>query len=95
MSRFLRAGMIRDRLDDIVEASLMLLQDLDAGSEKAKSHALDIVEMAKELREFICRWECEPLIYTGRGSTDEVISTLDALISAAETKAGRVRRVQD
>ena len=95
MSRFLRAGMIRDRLDDIVEASSMLLRDLDSGNEKAKSLALDIAEMAKELREFICRWECEPLIYTGRGTTDEVISALDALLSAAESKSRRARRVQD
>jgi len=95
VSRFLRAGMIRDRLDDIVEASSMLLRDLDSGNEKAKSLALDIAEMAKELREFICRWECEPLIYTGRGTTDEVISALDALLSAAESKSRRARRVQD
>jgi hypothetical protein len=92
VSRFLRAGLIRDRLDDIAEASAMLLRDVDPGDEKVRDLALDIAEMAKDLREFISRWECEPLIFTGRGSTDEIISLLDSLLSKADRAARRAKR---
>jgi hypothetical protein len=92
MSRFLRAGLIRDRIDDIVEASLMLLRDAGKKDERIRDLALDIVEMARELREFISRWECEPLIYTGKGSTDEIISLLDSLLQRSERAAHRARR---
>lgn len=92
MSRFLRAGLIRDRIDDIVEASAMLLSDVDPDNERARDLAIDIAEMAKDLREFISRWECEPLIYTGRGTTDEVIRLLDSLLGKAERSNRRAKR---
>lgn len=86
MSRFLRVGMIADRLDDIVEAaSLLLGEDTDPAT--VKSVADDIRTMALELKEFITRWDCEPLIYVGRGNTDQVIRMLDDLISKAENGA--------
>lgn len=70
----------------------MLLRDVDPGDEKVRDLALDIAEMAKDLREFISRWECEPLIFTGRGSTDEIISLLDSLLSKADRAARRAKR---
>jgi len=94
MSRFLRVGMIMDRIDDILEATTMLLEQIsseDAGANlpKAREMAEDIRAMALDLREFISRWDCEPIIYTGRGTTDEVITMLDQLISRAERRKGR------
>lgn len=88
MSRFLRAGLIADRLNDIIEASSMLLGEIDPRDDKAGDLARDIGAIAADLKEFIARWECEPLIYTGRGTTDEVINLLDSLLSKARA-AGR------
>lgn len=89
MSRFLRVGVIADRLDDIIEASSLILECADSGEEeslaKIKELAGDIREMARGLKEFISRWDCEPIIYTGRGTTDEIINMLDQLISKAES----------
>ncbi|MGE5580103.1 MAG: hypothetical protein ACM3WU_08690 [Bacillota bacterium] len=84
MSRFLRAGLLRDRIDDIVDASSLLVQEINLGDEKLRHLAADIRDLAQDLRDFIDRWDCEPLIYTGRGTTDEVISLLDGLLSKAE-----------
>lgn len=84
MSRFLRAGLIADRVNDIIEASSMLLRESRFEDAKARDLALDIASMAADLRDFIARWDCEPLIYTGRGTTDEVISLLDSLLNRAE-----------
>lgn len=84
MSRFLRAGLLRDRIDDIVDASSQLVKEINLGDQKIRRLAADIRDMALDLRDFIDRWDCEPLIYTGRGSTDEIISLLDGLLSKAE-----------
>ncbi|MGI6631481.1 MAG: hypothetical protein ACOX5M_00360 [Bacillota bacterium] len=40
--------------------------------------------LARDLKEFLSRWSSEPIIYTGGGTTDEVICMLDALITKAE-----------
>ncbi len=87
MSRFLRAGLMRDRIDDIIEASSMLLREVDPRNEKLRALAQDIADMAADLSEFIARWDCEPLIYTGRGTTDEIIALLDSLLNKAEGMA--------
>jgi len=84
LSRFLRAGLLRDRIDDIVDAASQLVQEINLGDAKLRRLAADIRDMAQDLRDFIDRWECEPLIYTGRGTTDEIISLLDGLLSKAE-----------
>jgi hypothetical protein len=84
VSRFLRAGLLRDRIDDIVDASSQLVKEINLGDQKLRRLAADIRDMALDLRDFIDRWDCEPLIYTGRGSTDEIISLLDGLLSKAE-----------
>jgi hypothetical protein len=83
MSRFLRAGIIADKMDDIIEAADLLAKESDSNL-KSKSLALDILDMAMSLREFLQRWDCEPLIYTGRGTTDEVINMLDYLLSKVD-----------
>ncbi len=87
MSRFLRAGLLRDRIEDILDASTMLLGEVDARDNKLRLLAEDIRDLAQDLRDFMTRWDCEPLIYTGRGTTDEVIALLDNLLTRAEGMA--------
>ncbi|HHY69976.1 MAG TPA: hypothetical protein PLB36_04900 [Bacillota bacterium] len=92
MSKFLRAGILRDRLSDIVEASRMLQEALDSGEEgprRCKELAMDIESMANEIIDFMSYWNCEPLIYLGEGTTDEVIGFLDKLIYEAEAGKGK------
>ena len=87
MSRFLRAGLLRDRIDDILDASSMLLREVDPRDDKLRLLAEDIRDIAQDLRDFITRWDCEPLIYTGKGTTDQIITLLDGLLSRAEGMA--------
>ncbi len=88
MSRFLRVGIFLDKLDDIAEAANMLFEaaksDEGKNLSKAMELASDIEYMANELRNFIARWDCEPLIYVGEGTTQEVINLLDTLLLNAE-----------
>lgn len=81
-------GVFLDRLEDIAEAANMLFEEAkseDADSlAKAMELAEDIESMAVELRNFINRWNCEPLIYMGKGTTEEIINLLDALLMDAE-----------
>ncbi|HRC53670.1 MAG TPA: hypothetical protein PLK53_04115 [Bacillota bacterium] len=89
MSKFLRAGIFRDRLNDIKEASQMLQEALDSGGEeelgRSRELATDIESMVSEIIDFISRWDCEPLIYIGKGTTDQVIAFLDALITQTQS----------
>ncbi len=89
MSRFLRVGIFLDRLEDIAEAASMLSEaaksEEDIELARAMELADDIESMARELRDFIARWNCEPLIYTGKGTTEEIINLLDTLLTNAES----------
>ncbi|HHT85632.1 MAG: hypothetical protein ACOX34_08730 [Bacillota bacterium] len=94
MSRFLRVGVFLDRLEDIAEAANLLSEAVksseDINSAKAIELAEDIESMAKELLNVITRWNCEPLIYTGGGTTEEVITLLDTLLKDAEKREKRL-----
>jgi len=89
VSRFLRVGIFLDRLEDIAEAASMLSEaaksEEDTELARAMELADDIESMARELRDFIARWNCEPLIYTGKGTTEEIINLLDTLLTNAES----------
>ncbi len=89
MSKFLRVGIFRDRLNDIKEASQLLQEALDSGGEeglgRSRELAMDIESMVTEIIDFISRWDCEPLIYIGKGTTEQVIAFLDALITQAQS----------
>jgi hypothetical protein len=86
MSRFLRVGFLSDRIGDIIEASLLLLERIGDGDDRAKEMVKDILAMATDMRDFLSRWSSEPIIYTGRGTTDEVISMLDSLLTEANLR---------
>jgi len=67
----------------------MLQEALDSGGEeelgRSRELAMDIESMVSEIIDFISRWDCEPLIYIGKGTTDQVIAFLDALITQAQS----------
>jgi len=86
MSRFLRVGFISDRIDDIIEASSLLLERMDKDDERAEI-VKDILAMANDVRSFLSRWSSEPIIYTGAGTTDDVIRMLDSLITEARERS--------
>ncbi|HHX10351.1 MAG TPA: hypothetical protein GX729_03110 [Firmicutes bacterium] len=90
MSRFLRVGVFLDRLEDIAEAANMLSETMKSDEDNSLSKAIelahDIESMAKELLYVITRWNCEPLIYTGKGTTEEIINLLDTLLEDAEKR---------
>jgi hypothetical protein len=86
MSRFLRVGFISDRIGDIIEASSLLLERMDEGDERAET-VRDILAMANEVRDFLSRWSSEPIIYTGAGTTDDIIRMLDSLITEARQRS--------
>lgn len=86
MSRFLRVGVIADGIGDIIEASSILLNTIDPNDDKSREIAKDILAMATDLKHFLARWSSEPIIYTGGGTTDEVICMLDGLITKASQR---------
>lgn len=98
MSRFLRVGIFLDRLEDIAEAANLLSEAIQSGEDanlpKALELAHDIETMAKELLNVITRWNCEPLIYTGKGTTEEIINLLDTLLENAEKSTQAPRRTE-
>lgn len=69
----------------------MLQEALESGGEeglgRSRELAMDIESMVTEIIDFISRWDCEPLIYIGKGTTDQVIAFLDALIT--QTQSGK------
>ncbi|MCR4400498.1 MAG: hypothetical protein NUV35_06460 [Syntrophomonadaceae bacterium] len=89
MTNFLPAGIINDRLADIQQAVRELEEMLPARtSRKARAQMAAIRQAAEELLEFIQAFPCQPLIYTGKGSTEEVIDRLEWLLVFSQLDAG-------
>ncbi len=88
MSKFLRVGLIADTINDIIEASSMLLEHAQGSEAETRQIARDIHDMATNLLDFMSRLSCEPIIYTGKGSTDQVIDMLEKLLQRAEAASG-------
>lgn len=78
MTNFLSAGIINDTISDINQKTAETRKYLDEGKiEEVAKGLMEIENMALDLWVFIERFECQPLIYTGSGSTDEVIKRLE------------------
>ncbi|MGR6836024.1 hypothetical protein [Syntrophomonas erecta] len=86
MTNFLPAGIIKDTITDILAKSTELQKDLtEQRLFQVKQGLKDIEDMAAELAVFLERLSCEPLIYTGTGTTEEVIKRLEwALVFTEE-----------
>ncbi|HHY35609.1 MAG TPA: hypothetical protein GX510_08285 [Firmicutes bacterium] len=92
MARFLRVGVFQDKLDRIIELCSSLRVEPEVARNARMKQALDeIAGLALGIKEFMNSFPSEPLIWTGRGDTDEVIAMLESLVAAAES-AGQVLR---
>ena len=82
MSNFLPAGIISDTVEQIIFKADELVQAM-AEEEKGeglpdwRDKAAEIEEIAFGLSIFLEKLSCQPLIYTGPGTTEEVVRRLD------------------
>lgn len=85
MTNFLPAGIINETLEEICQQITKLKELMDAGdNDKAKQGLIELEETALELWVFIEKFSCQPLIYTGQGSTDEIIRRLEWALTFVE-----------
>lgn len=85
MTNFLPAGMINETLEEICQQIAALRYAVKDGDQEALLKGLDDVEnVALDLWIFIEKFSCQPLIYTGKGSTDEIISRLEWALEFSE-----------
>jgi len=98
VTHFLPAGFLKEELREIERQARLLQEELRgagaATSARLRALADDIARRAREAYRSISRLSCEPLIWTGAGSTDEVISMLERLLvdgsptGAVDTREG-------
>lgn len=85
MTNFLPAGIISDTIIEIQARSCELQKDLAAQNlYKLKQGLKEIEEMAVELAVFLEKLSCQPLIYTGSGTTEEIIRRLEWALTFSE-----------
>lgn len=85
MTSFLPAGIINETLEEICEKITRLKEMMDAGeNEQAKRGLIELEETALGLWDFIEKFTCQPLIYTGMGNTDEIIRRLEWALTFTE-----------
>lgn len=85
MTTFLSAGIITETLEAICQQVAQLKQWMDAGdTEQVSRGLLELEQTALELSIFIEKFSCQPLIYTGQGSTDEIIRRLEWALTFIE-----------
>ncbi|HHW60365.1 MAG TPA: hypothetical protein GX404_00495 [Syntrophomonadaceae bacterium] len=85
MTNFLPAGIINETISDISQRTAETRQHLAAGRmEEVARGLIEIENMALDLRVFIEGFSCQPLIYTGSGSTEEVINRLEWALTFME-----------
>ncbi len=84
MTNFLPAGIINENLDEIVE-KIDRLRELGQDCSLEVQQELQVLkEMTLELRLFMSSFSCQPLIYTGPGSTEEIIQRLEWALAFSE-----------
>lgn len=85
MTNFLPAGIINETLEEICEKITRIKEMMDAGeNEPAKQGLMELEETALGLWIFIEKFSCQPLIYTGLGSTDEIMRRLEWALTFTE-----------
>ena len=85
MTNFLPAGIINETISDINQKAREMKSYLAEDNLYELKKSLDeLEEMALDLWVFIERFQCEPLIYTGPGKTDEVIKRLEWALAFSE-----------
>lgn len=106
MTNFLPACFIKERIAEIGEGLdylLTVLQEADGNHEPGSEHLSEKVSeevrqvignlklKAAETSEFMQRFPSDPLIYTGEGSTDQVIAMLESLLAEKALRTERAR----
>lgn len=85
MTNFLPAGIINDRLNDICRLAGELQELLAPGKDSEVAEYLgQLQDAAQEVLDLIQSFSCQPLIYTGKGTTEEVITRLEWLLAFSE-----------
>lgn len=85
MTNFLPAGIINETISDINQKAREMKTLLaDNRLDDVKKVLNELEEIALDLWVFIERFQCEPLIYTGPGKTDEVIKRLEWALTFSE-----------
>ncbi|MBP1762723.1 MAG: hypothetical protein H6Q64_2265 [Firmicutes bacterium] len=85
MTNFLPAGIINETISDINQKAREMKTFLaEERLEELKKSIDELEEIALDLWVFIERFQCEPLIYTGPGKTDEVIKRLEWALAFSE-----------
>lgn len=85
MTNFLAAGIINETISDINQKAQELKGLLAEKKYDQMQKCLDELEgMALDVWVFIERFQCEPLIYTGPGNTEEVIKRLEWALAFSE-----------
>lgn len=94
MTNFLPAGIISDRLEELASRIAELEKSLSRyKSAKIKEEVADIKQVADDLIIFMESFSCQPLIYTGRGTTEEVINRLEWLLTFSDlTEQTKVKK---
>ena len=85
MSYFLPAGIINDSVGDLSEKVAEVRTYYEQRDMiRLKKALLDLEDIVLDLAVFLERLTCQPLIYTGKGSTEEVIKRLERALQLAE-----------
>lgn len=85
MTNFLPAGIINETILEIQAKSSELQKELaQQNLYNVKKGLQEIEEMAVELAMFLEKLSCQPLIYTGPGTTEEVIRRLEWALAFSE-----------
>jgi len=85
MTNFLPAGIINETLEDICKKINDLKERLAEGNTVYVQKGLkEVEEISLDLWVFIEKFSCQPLIYTGLGSTEEIIKRLEWAFAFSE-----------
>lgn len=85
MTNFLPAGLICDTLSELYQKLILLRTQTSVLNDDALKQGLnEMGDITLELLVFLQNLACQPLIYTGRGTTDEVIKRLDWALTFTE-----------
>lgn len=97
MSLFLPAGIISDNVSDLTDKVAELRAYYEQRDMlRLKDAIRDVEEIVLELAVFLEKMTCQPLIYTGKGTTEEVIKRLEwALTFVEEGEAAEFMKRQE
>lgn len=84
MTNFLPAGIINENLEEIAQRIDRLRELTRDCSPDIQQELQTLEKLSVELSLFISSFTCQPLIYTGPGSTEEIIQRLEWALAFSE-----------